>query len=138
MARSTNVSAGLLPGVTGSWLALAICGLVVPDAPWDCPANCRSHVAAARQDLHTGAQFGRVFAWIWDYDPSEAMSFLAEVLIELRDREPGVSINPRVRLDEILKGLRLALPSGFCDYHEAVDRARREFPGYYGGDPNGP
>jgi hypothetical protein len=93
---------------------------------------------SARQALHTGDQFGRVFAWIWNHDPSEAMSFLADVLIELRDREPGISINPRVRLDEILEGLWLALPSGFRGYDEAADRARHEVPRYYGGDPNGP
>lgn len=40
-----------------------------------------------------------------------------------------------IGLDEVLRGLRLALPDGFGDYDQVVSKARRDVQGYYGYDP---
>jgi hypothetical protein len=45
-------------------------------------------------------------------------------------------IDPPIRLDEVLVGLRLALPWGFDDYNEVVTMARRDVRRYMGSDPN--
>ncbi len=64
------------------------------------------------------------------------MFFLADYLAALRDHNPVADLSPPVRLDEVLCGLRLALPDGFGDYDQIVSKARRDVKGYYGGDPN--
>jgi hypothetical protein len=89
-----------------------------------------------RNIMHLGDPFGRVFAWIWNDDPDRAMFFLADYLAALRDHNPVADLTPPVRLDEVLHGLRLAMPDGFGDYDQVVSKARREVQGYYGGDPN--
>ena len=83
---------------------------------------------------HVGDLFGRVFAWVWSRDRDQAMIVLADYLARLREGHP--EIEPPIRLDEILEGLRLALPFGFDDYSEVVTMARREVRKYYGADPN--
>lgn len=88
--------------------------------------------------MHLGDPFGRVFAWIWREDPDQAMLLLADYLAVLRDHNPVADLDPPVRLDDVLRGLRPALPHDFseADYHAVVTRARREVQGYYGADPN--
>ncbi len=89
-----------------------------------------------RKIMHLGDPFGRVFAWVWNDDPDQAMILLADMLAVLRDHNPVADLNPPVRLDEVLHGLRPALPHDFRDYDQVVAKARREVQGYYGGDPN--
>ncbi len=87
--------------------------------------------------LHLGDPFGRVFAWVWKDDPDQAMLLLADYLAALRSHHPQAGdIDPPIRLDEVLSGLRLALPHDFGDYPAVVAKARREVRGYYGSDPN--
>jgi hypothetical protein len=75
-----------------------------------------------------GDPFGTVFAWLWEDDPDQAMVFLGDVMAVLRDHNPVADLSPPVTLDEILSGLRLALPSGFTGYDHVVDKARRDVP----------
>lgn len=89
-----------------------------------------------RKVMHLGDPFGLVFAWLWNDDPHQAMDLLAGYLAVLRDHNPVADLRPPVRLDEVLHGLRLALPHDFRDYDQVVARARSEVPGYYGGDPD--
>ncbi len=89
-----------------------------------------------RQVMHPGDPFGRVLAWVWREDPDEAMLLLADYLAMLRDHNPWADIDPPVRLDEVLGGLRLALPHDFGEYDALVAKAHREVQGYYGADPN--
>jgi hypothetical protein len=87
--------------------------------------------------LHPGDPFGRVFAWVWRDDPDQAILLLADYMADLRDHHPrAADIDPPLRLDEVLNGLRLALPHDFDDYQAVVSKARSEVPGYYGADPN--
>jgi hypothetical protein len=87
--------------------------------------------------LHLGDPFGRVFAWVWNDDKDVAMMLLSDYLAELREGHLlADKIDPPISLDEVLSGLRLALPSGFSDYDEVVTKARREVRRYYGADPN--
>lgn len=85
-----------------------------------------------RDAMHPGDPFGTVLAWIWEDDPDQAMVFLADVMTMLRDHNP-VEVSPPVTLDELLSGLRLALPNGFTGYDQLVEKARREVEDYYGG-----
>lgn len=95
------------------------------------------NVDAKTRILHLGDPFGTVFAWVWSYDKDEAMIMLADYLAALRGSEPLVGpIEPPIRLDEILKALRLALPSRFVDYDEVVAMARLKVRRYLGADPN--
>jgi hypothetical protein len=91
-----------------------------------------------RRLIHPGDHFGRVFAWVWRDDPNEAMLMLADYLAVLRDHNPVADLDPPVRLDDILRGLRLALPDGFeeASYDAMVAQARQQVQGYYGADPN--
>ena len=94
-------------------------------------------VDAKNRIMHLGDPFGTVFAWVWSYDKDEAMIMLADYLAALRGSEPLVgAIDPPIRLDEVLKALRLALPSRFSDYDEVVNMARLKVRKYYGADPN--
>lgn len=65
------------------------------------------------------------------------MILLSDYMTELREGNPSsYEIDPPIRLDEVLAGLRLALPWGFDEYDEVVAMARREVRKYYDGDPN--
>jgi hypothetical protein len=85
--------------------------------------------------FHLGDPFGTAFAWVWSYDKDEAMIMLADYLAALRGSEP-LETDPPIRLDEVLRALRLALPSRFNDYDEVVTMARLKVRKYYGADPN--
>lgn len=94
-------------------------------------------VDAEHRLLHLGDPFGTAFAWVWSYDKDEAMIMLADYLAALRASEPLIGeIDPPIRLDEVLRALRLALPSRFNDYDEVVTMARLKVRKYYGADPN--
>lgn len=54
----------------------------------------------------------------------------------LRGHNPVADIHPSVRLDEVLRRLRLALPHDFHDYDQFVSKERSEVQGYYGSDPD--
>jgi hypothetical protein len=86
-----------------------------------------------RDVLHPGDQFGTVFAWIWEDDPDQAMIFLADVMAALRDHNRVANLQPPVTLDELLRGLHLALPNSFTSYANVVEKARSDVEGYYGG-----
>lgn len=87
----------------------------------------RSHV------LHPGDAFGDVLAWVWEHDRTQAMIMLADYLAELRNHGTGAAdVDPPVSLDEVLNGLRIALPSGFADRDEVLEVARNEVPEFYG------
>jgi hypothetical protein len=54
-----------------------------------------------------------------------AVILVADYIAELRAHGPGApEVDPPISLDEVLNGLRIALPSGFRDYDEVVDAAR--------------
>jgi hypothetical protein len=94
-------------------------------------------VDAKNRILHLGDPFGTAFAWVWSYDKDEAMIMLADYLAALRGSEPLVgATDPPIRLDEVLRALRPALPSRFSDYDEVVKMARLKVRKYYGADPN--
>ncbi len=90
---------------------------------------------AERRLFHLGDPFGTAFAWVWSYDKDEAMIMLADYLAALRGSEP-LEADPPIHLDEVLRALRLALPSRFNDYDEVVMMARVKVRKYYGADPN--
>jgi hypothetical protein len=78
--------------------------------------------------IHPGDPFGRVFAWVWRQDPGEAMMMLADYLAVLRDHNLVADLDPPVRLDDILRGLRLALPDDIdeASYGAMVAQARQQ------------
>jgi hypothetical protein len=93
--------------------------------------------SADHRIFHLGDNFGRVFAFVWSHDKDSAMLLLADFLGALREGHAlADQVKPPLRLDEILRGLRRALPSGFSDYDEVVTMARRQVREYYGADPN--
>jgi hypothetical protein len=112
-------------------------GFTASSADWLIRQILRDRPGQEPRVLHLGDPFGRVFAWVWHDDQDQAMLLLADLLAELRNAHPRAGeINPPIRLDEVLGGLRLALPHGFDDYQAVVDKARQEVQGYYGADPN--
>jgi hypothetical protein len=112
-------------------------GFTANSADWLIHQILHDKPAAANRVLHLGDPFGRVFAWVWEDDPDQAMVLLGDFLADLRNHHPRAGdINPPIRLDEVLSGLRLALPHDFDDYPAVVAKARRDVQGYYGPDPN--
>ncbi|MQA16821.1 MAG: hypothetical protein GEV09_22605 [Pseudonocardiaceae bacterium] len=86
----------------------------------------------SNRTLHPGDGFGRVVAWVWERDRDEAVLLLADYLAGLREHhERAGDLGPRVRLDEMLAGLQLALPGGFTDGVQLADYTRRTIRGYY-------
>jgi hypothetical protein len=85
-----------------------------------------------KREAHPGPLFGRVLAWVWDDDKDSAISLLADYLADLRDPWRPEKIEPPISLDEVLHGLRLALPTRFGDYDELVTWARRDLRRYNG------
>jgi hypothetical protein len=112
-----------------------LAGFVKGEADW-----LMREVVESSEDhrvLHLGDPFGRVFAWVWNDDKDAAVSMLSNYLAELREGHLLANqIDPPIRLDEVLGGLRPALPHGFADYDEVVTKARREVRRHYGADPN--
>jgi hypothetical protein len=87
---------------------------------------------------HPGDPFGSVFAWLWDTERSTAISLFADLLAEARRRTP--SKEDRIRLDDLIAGLRFALHhtdlSHFREYEKVEKVLREEIPKHFSGDPN--
>ena len=83
--------------------------------------------------VHPGGLFGIVLAWLWEDDHDEAMIFLAGYLAELNIHHPEAGAHGSVSLEDLLAGLRLAMPQGFDDLPELCAAARAEVAGHYGG-----
>lgn len=134
--QSVPIDSPLRPTVTIPFhiYRLLNAGFTAHMAAW---AAEQVEVDAKYRILHLGDPFGTVFAWVWSYDKDEAMIMLADYMAALRGFEPLVgSIDPPIRLDEVLRALRPALPSRFSDYDEVVAMARLKVRKYYGADPN--
>jgi hypothetical protein len=84
---------------------------------------------------HLGDPFGQVFAWIWSRNRDEVMLVLADYLADIRHHPRIEEIDPPITFDEILKGLRPALPHDFPDYDIVIEKARHDVRSYYGKDP---
>ena len=87
---------------------------------------------------HPGDPFGSVFAWLWDTERETALSLFAELLAEAQRGAP--SEENRVRLDDLIRGLRHALHhtglSHFREYEKVEKVLREEIPKHFSGDPN--
>lgn len=81
--------------------------------------------------LDLGDDFGRVFAWVWADDKVSAMMLLSDYLSTVRCHELAEKIGLPITLDEVLRGLRRALPRGFSDYDQVVTKAQREMQTYF-------
>ena len=92
------------------------------------------HAMVGRQTpLHPGDHYGRVLAWAWETDRSMAMLLLLDVLVALRTAPPGTAPpSPAYTLEDLLAGLRFALPNRFDDYDRLVAAARVDVPAMYG------
>lgn len=97
--------------------------------------------APPRPAAHPGEPFGVVIAWLWASDRHEVPELLADLLTELRHHGSHAGkLHPPITLDELLDGLRLALPSSFTahEYDQLAQLARTEVPRYLLSDPNNP
>jgi hypothetical protein len=97
--------------------------------------------AGGRPVAHPGSPFGGVVAWLWLTAPDEVPELLADLLGNLRYHGPHArKIDPPITLDELLVGLRMAVPPNFTDRDLAAleDKARVEVPKYFGTNPNSP
>ncbi|WP_159080852.1 hypothetical protein [Nocardia suismassiliense] len=84
---------------------------------------------------HIGDPFGKILAWLWRTNPDEAMQYLTQYLMHLRDHHPNRP-EPPIRLDDVLTALRLAIDITDDEYTAICDQARTEVPSRYGEDPN--
>lgn len=83
--------------------------------------------------LHPGDHYGRVVVWAWQTDRSLAMMLLLDVLVALRSAPPGTTPpSPAYTLEDLLRGLRYALPPRFDQYDHLVAAARVDVPALYG------
>jgi hypothetical protein len=82
--------------------------------------------------VHLGGLTGEVLAYLWADDPDEAMVFLADLLAELNKHHPQAGTHGQVGLDELLDGLRLAMPPGFDGLDALCTKAQHDVPGHYG------
>jgi hypothetical protein len=61
------------------------------------------------------------------------MQLLLDLLVALRTAAPGgTPPSPAYTLEDLLAGLRYALPPGFGDYDRLADAARVDVPTMYG------
>lgn len=67
-------------------------------------------------------------AWLWGDQPDRAVTLLGEFLGMLRGADDVTP--PTVGVEELLRGLRIALPPDFPDaeYAALAERARAEVP----------
>lgn len=72
---------------------------------------------------HVGGPMGRVVAWLWCSSPNETMSFLADLLIELRR-----STNPPIEPNDLLGAQGLGSFLTADEFAELTERARDEVP----------
>lgn len=84
-----------------------------------------------------GDEFGAVLAWLWQTDPRTAMRLLAEYVAQLRYWDELVDHDqPRVRLEDLLRWLPMALPGDFAHTEALIERARADVPNYFADDLN--
>lgn len=83
--------------------------------------------------------FGRVVAWLWEVSESdEAAVLMADYMACVRVHDELVDDHsPRVRFEDVLRSLRLALPAD-VDADRLVQYLRAKVPGYYYGDEPDP
>lgn len=87
----------------------------------------RDRPSQANRIQNLGDPFGKVFAWVWETDQDQAMMLLDEYLSYLRKWDPQAKlIQPRIERDEVLAGLRMALPNDFQAYQAVVNKAKRD------------
>ncbi|MFC5198152.1 hypothetical protein [Streptomyces kaempferi] len=86
------------------------------------------------QSANPGDAFGNVFAWMWERDKDSAVAAFAGLLAEARKQSDE---GDEVRLEELIRGLRLALHRsrlGQEDEFHAVERVLRDqVPEHFGG-----
>ncbi|MFJ5270933.1 hypothetical protein [Streptomyces sp. NPDC088358] len=86
------------------------------------------------QSANPGDAFGNVFAWLWERDKDSAVAAFAGLLAEARKQSDE---GDEVRLEELIKGLRLALHRsrlGQKDEFYEVERVLRDqVPEHFGG-----
>ncbi|WP_393073033.1 hypothetical protein [Streptomyces sp. LN704] len=86
------------------------------------------------QSANPGDAFGNVFAWLWERDKDSAVAAFAGLLAEARKQSDE---GDEVRLEELIKGLRLALHRsrlGQNDEFYEVERVLRDqVPEHFGG-----
>lgn len=88
-------------------------------------------IAGWRRDGYPGSvrpgdPFGTVLAWLWRDDPDRAVDLLGEFVAMLRGADDVAPAT--LGVDELLAGLRMAVPPSFPDgeYAALVERARTE------------
>ncbi|WP_020117553.1 hypothetical protein [Streptomyces canus] len=116
--------------------------VVVPYRPFECMLT--GFVNDTAVDLarfykdghvaHPGDPFGEVFAWLWDYQRSTAVSSFAQLMATAKDNTPD---GTKLTMEELIRGLRFALHrTRLSDAGEfdAVERTlRKELPARFGG-----
>lgn len=84
---------------------------------------------------HPGDGFGRVLAWTWqEQGEGQAALLVADLLAMLREHHPRAEeLQPRITLDELVSGLRLALPGAMSDQevYDVLTAVRQRVPGFY-------
>ncbi|MCP2323385.1 hypothetical protein HDA40_001892 [Hamadaea flava] len=92
--------------------------------------------------VHPGDPFGTVVSWLWMHHPDELMAHLADYMDRLRSTSPHLEgwEGPRVALDDVLRGLPLAVPAGFTDDETTalISAMAGEIPKRLSEDPNLP
>jgi hypothetical protein len=83
------------------------------------------------QAVNPGDPFGTVLAWLWSQDRDEAAEFVAEYMAWLRIHDELVDPEARVKFDDVLGSLFLAMPEGF-DTDALVAYLSGRVPRYYG------
>lgn len=115
-------------------------GFVRHWAHWQLQAQRASGGYKPGDVVHPGDPFGTVLAWLWSTDKDETALFVAEYLADLRVHdelagEPGA----RIKLDDLLISLELALPDDVDEPDAMVAWLCSRVPKYYGAsDPNEP
>ncbi|MFF2999500.1 hypothetical protein ACFVTC_33880 [Streptomyces sp. NPDC057950] len=86
------------------------------------------------QSANPGDAFGSVFAWLWERDRNSAVAAFAGLLAEARKQSDE---GDEVRLEELIRGLRLALHRSRLgqqvEFHEVGRTLRDQVPEHFGG-----
>jgi hypothetical protein len=82
--------------------------------------------------IHPGDPVGKVITWLWRTNRNEAALRTADFLAQLREHSP--SANSTIHFEDLLAGLRFALPRDVeqSEADQLMDFLRAEVPGYYG------
>ncbi|WP_432588519.1 hypothetical protein ABVG11_26685 [Streptomyces sp. HD1123-B1] len=87
---------------------------------------------------HPGGPFGNVFAWLWETNPSNAVSLFADLLAEARRQapEPGKEVTLKALASDLRFALHNTPLSHSSTYQEVEKTLEAEVPGYFGGRTN--